>query len=515
MTLSISNYVEHSLFCKVMSGDNFHMFLASNTNPSIFPDNKPSKFSTLYGENINLNGDWEVGVKSITYPNDIFTTTGIEKMTISRNKVMMVEGEYPSAISNYCKILTYSIPKPSFKKGVGYDYRDIIKNFNETAIAKRGVVKLIFDNESNLYMLRVYPSDVYVGFSETFANKILNLPQLGLWGKGLHAVSFASSVADTKEWLIWVFPLYRMEYSEHVICEANDDMSIDDMVKRIRSLCGKDVTFKLNKKTVKNVNVRKLELTDKPDPRTAVGNTIISFDVVAEDVLGLMTAYYYPGKYEYNTAWKTKSSFKESSWYRKRPMTMRIYNRKMANQSLFIPMEEEGSTYTFARKRYGTAEEILTDLNSYPNSSFDYEFKFNKITKRFSIYLGKLTCIYMDKILCDILGFKYQQIFLGDMTYGGIYEPALDRAIDNLFVYNTITDVVYVGDVKTPLLCIVPREIKRQGGSITYTFDSPIYMNILRRSFNQLDILILDDAGVEVPFANGKTIISLHYRKRV
>ena len=53
----------------------FNIRLISNVSPDVFPDNRPSHFSTILADEIALNGNWDVAVKDIMYPTTIASTT--------------------------------------------------------------------------------------------------------------------------------------------------------------------------------------------------------------------------------------------------------------------------------------------------------------------------------------------------------------------------------------------------------------------------------------------------------
>ena len=56
-----------------MSGTHFYLTLPSNASLDIFPNNKTSSYRVKLPQNIDLEGNWEVGVYSIAYPNTWYT----------------------------------------------------------------------------------------------------------------------------------------------------------------------------------------------------------------------------------------------------------------------------------------------------------------------------------------------------------------------------------------------------------------------------------------------------------
>ena len=51
-----------------MNGSHFYLMLPSNASLSTFPDNKTTNYRVKLPQPIDLNGNWEVGLYSITYP---------------------------------------------------------------------------------------------------------------------------------------------------------------------------------------------------------------------------------------------------------------------------------------------------------------------------------------------------------------------------------------------------------------------------------------------------------------
>ena len=56
-----------------MSGSHFYLTLPSNASMDVFPDNKTTGYRVQLPQNINLEGDWEVGLYSISYSNTWYT----------------------------------------------------------------------------------------------------------------------------------------------------------------------------------------------------------------------------------------------------------------------------------------------------------------------------------------------------------------------------------------------------------------------------------------------------------
>ena len=56
-----------------MSGAHFYLTLPSNASMDVFPDNKIGSYHVKFPQTFDLNGEWEVGLYSISYPNTWYT----------------------------------------------------------------------------------------------------------------------------------------------------------------------------------------------------------------------------------------------------------------------------------------------------------------------------------------------------------------------------------------------------------------------------------------------------------
>jgi hypothetical protein len=56
-----------------MSGTHFYLTVPSNASLGVFPDNKTTKYLVKLPQPIDLDGNWEVVLYSISYPNTWYT----------------------------------------------------------------------------------------------------------------------------------------------------------------------------------------------------------------------------------------------------------------------------------------------------------------------------------------------------------------------------------------------------------------------------------------------------------
>ena len=142
-----------------MSGSHFYLTLPSNASMDAFPDNKTTGYRVQLPQDVNLEGEWEVGLYSVTYPNTWYT----------------VQRAPPG------HFIYYKMPKAlfsgvSFQHGHYTSMEDLIKGINTALVATGEVgdnIKLTYNTFTrkvsfeikNKYELALYkPVSVIMGF---------------------------------------------------------------------------------------------------------------------------------------------------------------------------------------------------------------------------------------------------------------------------------------------------------------------------------------------------------------
>ena len=79
-------------------------------------------------------------------------------------------------------------------------------------------------------------------------------------------------------------------------------------------------------------------------------------------------------------------------------------------------------------------------------------------------------------------------------------------------MYCDIVEPQVVGDVSAQLLRSIPVE-GNFGDIISQTFVNIQHAPVLRKSFEDVEILLRGDTGDPVPFERGKVVVTQHFRK--
>jgi hypothetical protein len=206
--------------------------------------------------------------------------------------------------------------------------------------------------------------------------------------------------------------------------------------------------------------------------------------------------------------------------------------------------------------RYENIDDLLKFINEQMKSKFSNldipipEIKNNEQLKR--VYIDrtlyrKISIVHL-KItagLCSILGIskkhmdngttadllnskkEYEQLSLErrktfsrvatpeDLRYWSGRPFDFATSLHSLFVYCDIVKHGYVGDSFSQLLRILQIPSKAEyGNQVVLTYSNPQYLPLLINEFESVEIHIKDDTNRTVPFQFGRSIFTLHFRKR-
>jgi len=91
-------------------------------------------------------------------------------------------------------------------------------------------------------------------------------------------------------------------------------------------------------------------------------------------------------------------------------------------------------------------------------------------------------------------------------------EASLIPTISSIYVYSDLTRYQYVGDIKAPLLAVLPVHGVHLE-KLSWSFRPPQYVPLMRAVFSTINIMLCDDTGEEIPFQPGSSVlIRLHFK---
>jgi hypothetical protein len=119
--------------------------------------------------------------------------------------------------------------------------------------------------------------------------------------------------------------------------------------------------------------------------------------------------------------------------------------------------------------------------------------------------------LQLSDTLAYMMGYKYNVISGFGMAE---YPPDMRGGIDSIYVYCDLVEPQIVGDSMEPLLRILP--VSGNYGDIVHrVFDSPHYVDVLQKEFSSVGISIKTDRDLPVPFRFGKSVVKLHFRRKL
>ena len=149
----------------------------------------------------------------------------------------------------------------------------------------------------------------------------------------------------------------------------------------------------------------------------------------------------------------------------------------------------------------------VTDVSP-PGPAFDTKYRGGVV----SLYMKEHCLVRLSEKILYMLGLNCKSAVFSHGLHKSVTDPNLD-SITSLFVYSDICQYSLIGDASAPLLRIV--QVKNDDERmVTKTFPHVYYTPVSKINFDTVEIYIRDDTGVQIPFAYGKLVVTLHFRKR-
>ena len=170
---------------------------------------------------------------------------------------------------------------------------------------------------------------------------------------------------------------------------------------------------------------------------------------------------------------------------------------------------------------YESAEYFIHVLNTFVKKHADgkneqpgkIKFYYNKASKKAKITLwGRGPVVILSPALQELLKMP-MNVFHGPTRVEGTAMMSLHEDFSSVYVYCDLVEQRPVGDVMVPLLRIVPI-INKTEDIVHCLYEKPHYVSLSRYQFNTVEILLATDTGKPISFDRGKTIVTLHLRRK-
>lgn len=158
-------------------------------------------------------------------------------------------------------------------------------------------------------------------------------------------------------------------------------------------------------------------------------------------------------------------------------------------------------------------DESVLDLFQENKIGIVYDQRKDKV----GIAIPRRTVFRMTKMLATILGFNQQMLSNVDNRPSFVFERAQREAalVHNLllaYVYCDLVEPTIVGDTKVQLLRTVNVDTVNRN-IVNHIYTAPIYVPLQKKQFGSVEINIMSSSGLPVPFASGKSVVVLHFRR--
>ena len=511
----------------------FTVHLASNVSPEIFPQNHPSKFSTLLANELDLShGRWEVAVQQIMYPTRVSATSEEDTISVYKSEygyndlLPHPESKINNDLTKFgleLKFQNYpSLDSQTFQPQIDY----ILKTVNENKwIKEKKLLKLEYENKKQKFVLHILRDDIIIELSKELA-KVLCYYETAFHRKETYWANerFRNKYfADYDKLVLKVYDKTVM-YSRKFILPLYSTGAPQDYLRNFKLPVARELISTAPAGSSINGDWLFIFFPNRGSM------SVISYLKGGEEYVKYEKKVKFFHFEEAETTYlKMKKLYHHDGSYRfivNTPITHEKGDIKSLNLTVYYDIakdyirgleKEPILSFPIKPKTEIRTTYDLVDALNVNDANYGYKFYYDEEKRRIVARTGPNYGIELSKSLTSILGFEplNDKLLLRNNGFIVAKEfPIVHRNISALYVYSNIIDNIYVGDVLAPLLLTCPYKGKYEN-DIMYQLEflNPTFVPLNRSKVLQIDISIHDDAGALIPFIYGKTILSLLFRQ--
>ncbi len=258
---------------------------------------------------------------------------------------------------------------------------------------------------------------------------------------------------------------------------------------------------------------------------THVGNKTSEFRVQLPDVIKLSGEWDVAlAQIQYPRSWNNVTDEQESKGS-KNTIYITVNDEQYTGFKVVIPMAHYDTVddllATIVQETEDTVSELVKKVNTenkqrikmIPKSIF---WNSNPILKRTTVRFNNdiVYAIRLSDHLKYMLGYEKNDLYNREGYKDEAKHPADMRGgIDALYVYCDLIENQVVGNVREPLLRILPVQ-GAYGEIVDQDFVALHYIPLLKKEFSTVHISIKSDSDLPIPFAYGKVVVKLHFRSK-
>ena len=470
--------------CKKSMG--FSHVLPSNAGLKTFPNNNASLYSTPLQQPYNLKGNWEVGLRNVTYSGCVNT---FHKDVIKVGRMYST----PEMCKTVDKPLVFKLPPKKTTK-------DIIKEINTLL---KGIMELKLDKKEEYCSWKMLDKSFCVGISEDLRKRFK------LFGDVITTYDFSqnnyeafsgddhtklSNLGDKENLFLILLPL-KCNHTKWIVKAANENITIETLLQRFNARV-KGLELKYEKELNKFVVYKSCQSEES-------NGCYVTLHLLSPALLlalslrrgGLFQGNTHAKYLDHNLAKHFKEEWSVSEYALNEASDVTGY------VDTVITLKSQ------AFSNHKSAIEYLNTLHE------TFEFTMNNETRHLTVNIKDNVRISFSDILRDCLAFD-ENDYVGKGKFTATGEFSLTRRVKYLYIYSNLGKYVRIGDTEAPLLGIVPFPSDNCKILKEKNFDEPMFVPLRSNYVSQIDIVICDGAGEIIPFVtSARTSLCIYVRE--
>ena len=473
----------------------FTIVLPSNSNPDMFPNNAPSKFSVEFENPIHLNGKYEVALIEMTYKNDIVAlrNDGFKIFTnVSKDLLFEFMKNKSKTTWEFNSFALSPIEMTDGAYNPDHIWDIFPKQLNIFATIS------ILEQSNNKINISLMKDDVLLVISKSLA-RMLNFPRTSFskFSKLSWGMQPKEKVTD---WNAKLIPLYALEYTQVILKKKGENITNAEFIKRWNAKFPLDkVVLETRMDNSQAWKIRK---------RSSLTDTNYSIIQIEDDLIKDLFGEKYPFLVNFHDELDVIASIKRSKSAIDHIWAVRVYSNKIKSDKASIEVSKVNDVLINLDKIESVKS--LLDLLNVRSKELGYLFRYDSISKRVSLTIPKSHHIVLDEVLQSMLGFQANKELKEGVTIAS-HKPILKRNVNNIFVYTNIVNFIHVGNTEAPLMRQFPIS-SQHNVLINREFINKIFIPVNRTTLDRIDVSIHDEAGALIPFEDGITTITLEFR---
>lgn len=198
------------------------------------------------------------------------------------------------------------------------------------------------------------------------------------------------------------------------------------------------------------------------------------------------------------------------------------------DQMINISYDGEINLNTLRAGRYESIDELVGDINKIFSTYSDKFFNWPVllidrrkciVTLRHGLHNGSHAIVEFEPDLMNMLGLTKPNSFMeeinGILVQNGVRPYQIRGGLHSLYVYTNIVEPSHVGDSYVNLLRTITVDHSTEFASqIVTKFTNPYYIKVRLNAITNITIECKDDTGNVFPFEFGRTIVTLHFKRK-